>query len=61
MKRPVETDELGPAGVMSSELDGGFDRLGAGVAEKDLGRFLERGQIGQSLGEFDPFRMIVVR
>ena len=48
----IERDELFAAGMIAGQLDGGLNRLGAGVAEVNLARDSAGGEGGKLLGEF---------
>jgi len=60
MERAVEADETRPAGVVARQLDCGFDRFSARVGHEAHGRFLERGDRVQLLGQLHPERVVKV-
>ena len=61
MKRPEKRDDVAAPRVMARELDGGFDRFGAGVREKRFRPSADRRQLRDELAERDLRLVVVVR
>ncbi len=56
-----ETDEIRPPGVVASQLEGRFNRFGAGVGQKGDGRFFHRSDFIQLFGHFNHADMVKIR
>src|SRR5262249_54809854 len=61
MERAVKGDELIALGVILHELDGGFDRFSAGIAEVDALRSFAGGDSSEFFGEFDEVWVVEIR
>ena len=61
MKSAMEGDELVALGVIFHQLNGRFDRFGAGISEVDALRCFAGRDRGELLGKFDEIRIIEIR
>ena len=60
VERAEERDDVRAMGRVAGELDGGFDHLGAGVAEVGAGATLDRGELGEPAADLGVDRQVEV-